>query len=398
MRKILLTAFLLGVALTSSRALADMITLKTGERVEGTIQSETDAEVTIEVQVSPTISDQRTYSRDEIASVSRTAPDDIEFQEIKNIKPDPQNSLAPAAYDLALARLREFLTKYPKSQHAWEIQANIEALQTEKRRVTIDKEVKYLGQWLNKEQAENRAVQIEALQLFNAMKDQAAHGDVAGALATFERIEKNGNGTRIFPDALEFARQLLPQLQQFLAERKRTLAYEQEEFKKTLAMQSEPEKSDTQRAYQREQAQYDATVEAALKSGSKWPPLILRSAKSIDELDKTAASEKQRLATIQPPVQKMRDSITLVDQAKSALYGNDLKTAESLLKSASTAWPQNEEATYYATQVAAALKAAAATPTPAPKPGASASPGAAKAGASPGAAKASASASASPKK
>lgn len=377
MRKLLLASVLPVVAVLApaGAARADTVTLVSGEKVEGVIKRETQAEVTMEVKVSAGITDERTMRRDEIAKIEKVPADELAYAEIRNIKPDPQRSYAPETYERILAALKNFQTKYPRSPHIADVQLDIDVFEKEKERVDAG-EVKYLSQWLSKEEAERRLVQIQGLAQFGAMQAQAARNDIMGALLTFEQLENARSNTRAYPDAVDLARQLLPRLLQEVKSRARTLAYQDTEFQKEVSMVSEPRKSELTDAYRREQAQFDAAI-AAAKSSSKWPPLMVRSAKSLDAVQKTAEAEIGRLATVN--TQKMRDSIILVDQARTAIGLNDLKEADSLLQRAVSLWSQNEAATYWGDRLKALQAAAAATPTPSksPSPLPAASPSAA---------------------
>ena len=57
--------------------LADTVTLKSGEKLDGKILNETDTEVTISVQVSATIKDERVVKREDIATVEKVQPDEV---------------------------------------------------------------------------------------------------------------------------------------------------------------------------------------------------------------------------------------------------------------------------------------------------------------------------------
>src|SRR6266851_2840676 len=89
------------------RACADIVTLKSGEKIEGKILNETDKDITIEYKVSASISDQRTVPRSDIASVEKPKPDEVLYEAVKNLKPGP-NSFRPDAYDTIVAQLKAF--------------------------------------------------------------------------------------------------------------------------------------------------------------------------------------------------------------------------------------------------------------------------------------------------
>src|SRR2546422_5610697 len=93
------------------RVCADIVTLKSGEKIEGKILNETATEITIEFKVSASISDQRTVPKSDIASVEKPKPDEVLYQTLKNLKPGP-NSFRPDAYDTIVAQLKAFTETY----------------------------------------------------------------------------------------------------------------------------------------------------------------------------------------------------------------------------------------------------------------------------------------------
>lgn len=364
MNKFLCRFLFLALLFGTSLVCADTITLKSGEKVEGKILRESTIDVTVEVKISAAVTDERVISKDEVESIERLTEDDIAFGEIKNIKPDPSSSLAAATYEQIVTRLKSFQDNFPGSPHRADVQTALDAFEAEKTRVDAG-EVKFRGAWLSKEEAEKVKTQIEAEQLFAAMKVQGARGDFSGALNTFVRIEKDGKGAAVFPDAVDFAKQVLASM---LAQVDRALAVRTQsdaDFKRLLDLSTDEKKTELMGIAKREQDQFDAVLAAAQKTGAKWMPLIPRSRKSLESLRQTIPGEITRLASI--PVQKMRDSNALIEQAKAAIAAKDLTTAESLVKEATTLWSDSEGAKRLTETLTAAKAAATPVPTATPK-------------------------------
>ena len=184
----------------AASAFADIVTLKSGEKVEGKITAETDAEITIAAKVSASITDERVIKKSEVASVSKDEPDLIAWQPLKALKLG-KNSLPAASYDAAINPLKGFAAEFPKSQFATEAQKIADAFSAEKKRVEAG-EVKLDDKWLSKDEAQKERYQINALIAFHYMKDQSTR-DMVGAMNTFDAIEKNFPGARAYPDAVE---------------------------------------------------------------------------------------------------------------------------------------------------------------------------------------------------
>ena len=120
----------------SASLCGDTVTLKSGDKVEGKILSETDAEVTISVQVTATIKDERVIKRDEIAKIDKVQPDEQAWALIANLAPGSE-SLERDEYDKVKAALGYFTGTFPKSAHADLAQSRLQQFTAEQIRVGL---------------------------------------------------------------------------------------------------------------------------------------------------------------------------------------------------------------------------------------------------------------------
>jgi hypothetical protein len=358
---LLITLFAIGAA----QLRADSVTLKTGEKISGTIKAESATDVTIDVPVSASITDERVIKKDDIAQVDKAQPDQIAYQQLIAVQPNPDLSLTPDEYDQILTSLNAFIKQYPGSTYLPEIQKLAGVFQDEKNRVEQG-QLKYMGEWLSKADAAGRQIQIDGIRYYDSMVQQAAAGDFVSAMQTYDVIEKKYVSTRSYPAAVQLARTVLSRLQQDLASRMQQVKADQAQLQQTILATAEPAKSNLIVSAREEQDRASATVAAAIRAGQKWTPLIPRSQVSVDTLQKTVTSEASRIASIQ--VEPMIASIQKVDAARSAFNIGDYKTADALLKDASTLWAQNEAAKYWSDRVKSKLASASPTPKATPKP------------------------------
>ena len=346
----------------AASAFADIVTLKSGEKVEGRITAETDTEITIAAKVSATITDERTIKKSEIESMTKDEPDVIAWQPLKALKLG-RNSLPAASYDAAINPLKGFATEFPKSQFAAEAQKIADTFAAEKKRVEAG-EVKLDDKWLSKEEAQKERYQINGLIAFNYMKEQSTR-DMVAALNTFDAIEKNYPGSRAYPDAVEYVQKFLPTLKAAVERQTKALAAQKAEREKSLAALTGPQKTALQDEIKREQAASEAAVAAAEKQGQKWLPLNPGTERSLQSLSSKISSEMQRLAAM--PVTKMRASVQAAESAKAAIAKKDYAAADAALTQASNDWSANEMATRLRAELQAAKTLAAAAPaTPEP--------------------------------
>lgn len=375
MRKVpLATALIFAVFCANTQA--DTVTLMSGEKLQGKIVSETSADVTIDVKVSAAISDERVIKRDEIKTIEKASQDDLDFEKIKGLKPDPLFA-DKAVVEQSINRLKAFQAQYPQSPHSGAVKSVLDDFQKEQDHLAAG-EVKYYGTWLSKSEAGKHKGQLNAVALFSSMKKKAAEGELVGALNTFDQLEKVGVGSRAYPAAVVYATQLISALSQQVARYQDKLKYDNTQWEQNVAITAEPQKSQIIAARNAEIEKYNSILDATQKSGVKWPPLIAASQKSLEAVAGAASSETTRLSSV--PVDKMNASLQKTDKAAKAFASKDYATADSLLKEATTLWSQNDDAIYLASQVADAKAAeakraeAAAKATPTPKPTATPAP------------------------
>jgi hypothetical protein len=354
------------VPLLTQSLLADSITLKTGETITGTIKNETDTEVTIEVPVSASITDERVVEKADIAKEDKVQPDEIAYQQLIQVQPNPQFSFSSQQYDQILSNLNGFVTSYPKSPHVPDVKKLIDTFLAEKQHVDTG-EIKYMGRWLSAQEAQTRSLQIQGMQYYSQMQQQAAGGDFIGAMQTFSALERTCFTTRSYPPAVLLAQQVVARIKQVLAQNAVQLKAQQAQLMQTIAATPEPEKGNLIAQAKAEQDRAAAVIAQSVRAGVRWVPLIPDSTVSIQTLQTVANSDAGRLNAINTA--SMQLSISKVDAARAAMDSGDLKKADDLLTQATALWAQNEDARYCLTELKAkALKEATPTPTPTPTP------------------------------
>lgn len=347
-------------AILCASAFADTIILKSGEKIEGKVIEETATELTVDVKVSAGVTDQTKIAKDTIAKIEKEQLDEVAWQSLKNVKLGA-NSLPATQYDTVMRPLQNFVTDFPTSAHKVEAEKTIAAFAEEKKRV--DAGEARLGQkWLTKEEVAKERYQINAMLAYQHMRGQATAGDLVGALNSFEQIDKNFGGARVYPDAVETAKSVLAGLKGAVDRAQQNYKLQQAEFEAGVKNAVEPQKSELIAARKRETAQGEAAVSAAERSGLKWPPLMLRSDKSISTLAQKISTESQRLAGIE--VVKMRESIKIAGEAAKQIAEKNVDGADESLRKASGLWSNNDVLKQLQPELAALRAIASAAPPP----------------------------------
>ncbi len=324
---------------------------------------ETESEVVVEVQVSPSITDRKTFPRAEVKEVRKTPPDQLAWEKIKGIEL-PKNSLEAADYTKLAAPLEEFLSTYPDSQHAPEVSKALEMIKAEQQRVLAG-DVKLEGQWIPMVEVLKRGNEIAAKKSLLRMKSLAAGGDLPGALNEYKAIEKNYKNEAAYPEAVDLTRQVVLALQGELARRKADLERYKAEFEQGLAVTPEHLKPGIINAARAQEAEYDAILAKAKQAGLEFPPLIPRSDKSLNELESGIIREASTLSRLD--VAPMHAAVALVKRAEDAIASGRLAEVGPLLDQAKQKWSeyagiarveaQVEEARAAAEEAAAAREA-----------------------------------------
>jgi len=318
-------------------ALGDTVTLKDGERIEGRIASETANDLTLEIQVSAGITDQRVVKKADVEKIDRIAPDETAYRAVMHLLPG-KSSLTPVQYEAVMKALRGFTTQYPESQHVAAVQRAILAFETDKKRVDAG-EVKLEGTWLSKQEAQKQRIHIGGIQAFNAMKSANAAGDAIGALNAFAVLEKNFSGTKVMPEAIPLARQILAALKPTAERALENTKVSKIEREKGFADAGPADRVEMMAAFQRDQAKADAALASATASGM-WPPFYVSSDKGLAAIIAKVAPEADRLEKL--PVAAMRESIKLAEKAGAEFANKDFTAATETLKEVTRLWPANE--------------------------------------------------------
>lgn len=354
------------VAILSTAALlcrGDIVVLKSGEKIDGKILSETSAELKIEVK-SGGIVDERTVAKSDVAKVEKASADAVAWQPLKNLQPGA-NSLPAGQYDRAIGPLRNFATQFPQSPNAADAQKALAAFEEEKKRVDAG-ELKLNGKWISKEEVQTERYQINGLVALNYLREQQARGDVIGALNTFDVIERDYPGARAYPDAVEAVLRILPVVKAQAAARVAQWPSEKEAQDKAIEAALEPSKSEMKAAGERERAANEKLIDAARKQGANWPPYLPKSEEAMRAIADRANNEQARLSGFD--LAKFRQSIQLAEKARQALAAKDLPAAEESLNQAQGLWDANELVKRASTELAAAKLAATTPPPPEEKP------------------------------
>lgn len=195
--------WLFAVMLAIASAAADTIKLKDGTVLDGTILSEDDHQVIIEVRyASGTITKQETVNKADIAELTRLTAEQKAYQATLKYQLDPNNSYPQAAYydQVITSVFRRFLADYPQSTNAGEVSGRIAQWEAERDRVAGG-QVKHQGTWMSTDEARPLIAEDRAQQLLEQARALISQGIFERAIQYIEDAVKTTRDSQRSADA-----------------------------------------------------------------------------------------------------------------------------------------------------------------------------------------------------
>jgi hypothetical protein len=322
-----------------SASLADSVKLKSGELIEGKVISTDATSVTIETQFSPTITDQRTIARTDIALLSVASDDEAAFAKLRDLQPPATALDTQACTDILDKQLRPFLAKFPTSTRVTDVKAIIKSFEADIARLQ-DGEKKVGGAWYSPEAYEAEKYQLDAEILFEAMQRDFAAKNYAAAMNDYDQLQRSYAGSAAYASAVPLAGKALKMLDQQLtfaiANLPQTLARRQAAIDRTPVEQRQP----IQAAVDAENARAAALAAAAQQSNQHFFAILPYDEKGLHAMQESSAQIAQQLAAVDE--QKLAKAAVLIKQVNEELAHNQLAAAQTTLSELGAAWPEYE--------------------------------------------------------
>lgn len=307
---------------------ADIVVLKDGKRLEGTVTDEKPDKIHMRYKLTAKIWDDKDIPRTDIVEIIKQKPEEVELIELKKELPTPDLMTAEKYENLIQDRLRPFVNRYPGSPEAAEAEKMIAQLQEEKEKVVAGG-IKMEGKWLSPDEAKGQSYNIKAYEIYTAMHNKAVAKDYAGALKEFEKMNPSAQQgyygaqqgptgytlSPYYPKAVEEVVAVLTnyqaQIEQMIKDQPTLVKNREEGLKKLI----EPDLSRTKAAIERDKEQWKSAFDAERKS-SKWYTPYKYDLPSLKTLSNSIIAEKTRLKAVDiAKVTKMNEIVGRVMQA-----------------------------------------------------------------------------------
>ncbi|GEP43768.1 PTPDL family protein [Brevifollis gellanilyticus] len=279
---------------------ADILMLKNGTKVEGTILEQNDQGVKMRYRLTPKIMDEKIFPMADIDKVVKQTPQEVEVIELRKLLPTPNLLKADAYEQIIQDRLRPFVNKYPGTPEAQEVEAMIAKFQEEKSMVS-NGQLKHEGRWLSPKEYKAEQWNIEAYLILASLREKTAKQDYVGALREFDRMMMPApayKGSTYFvqaiPEAITALEKWITSLDKMSAEQAQLDQARKEGLKKL----QEPELSKTKNAISDEYNKWRAAYDAERRQKLRWTAPYKYDLPSIQTAQKEAVQELTRLQTL----------------------------------------------------------------------------------------------------
>lgn len=173
---------------------ADVVVMKDGKKYESaTILSETADSVTFKYMLTPRIPDTRTEPKASIAQIVKQRPEELAIVPLRKLLPSEDLLTADKYEAIIQDQLRPFVSQYPGTAEAKEVEGIIATYDKEKVLVTGG-QLKMDGQWLTPEMVKRETRNIEAYRIRKAMNAAAEKKEWTAALAEWDKLDDRAEG------------------------------------------------------------------------------------------------------------------------------------------------------------------------------------------------------------
>lgn len=319
-------------------ALADTIKLKSGEVIEGTVKSETNNSITVEVQFSPTIIDTRIIAKSDVEAINRLSKDAAAFYTLDAIEM-PATIMDASVYNTVKARYAEFLRDYPDSDRAVDVRERLSEIEANEERLSQG-EVKFDGSWLSASDYLAEKYQIDAAVLEAEMKRMVEVGNPGGALNLYEDLKKSYPHSIAFADAQPTARKAVSDLERRLEFELNNLPIKLEARALTVERTALADRERVRRALENEDARLKSIAADAKSAGRKFFEISSIDKAGLEQMRKSVDDVKRdlsrpELAQLEAKARTARAAIRQASEGEAA-------TARAALDNLAASWSQYE--------------------------------------------------------
>jgi len=282
-------SFVVAATMGISGSWADKITLSNGDVLKGKVLEETDTEYILEVFITSTIKDRKTFKKSEVESIEAEAPDKKPFEELADILPTPDRLPAEEYKALIDLKVRPFVDRFPKSKHIGEVKRMLATLEEEYERVESGA-VKLKGEWIAPEDWNANAYELDAQIEVEKVRLAAQRNNYRGALLAYETLEKAFPHSEALAEAKDIVRAILPVYSDQISRLAENAKAKQIERDKGIEAMPLRDAQRVRKVLAEKQARYEMALADARKNRSKWLPVDEYDERGLKSVERAIAS------------------------------------------------------------------------------------------------------------
>lgn len=229
---------------------ADIIVLKSGEKLSGEILREVDGKYVVEVRVSASIKDEKIIPRADVTRIEKEAEDEKAFRSIADLVPAP-DLLSLENYVVRIEKLESFLKNHPNSVRAKQVKQMLDTLGVEHDLVMAGG-FKLGNELVTSEDYSADALAHDSRIAEKKIRDAVARGDFLAALRMHDEYELNFGVSERSADLSALIVQVMGAYQSKVAESLASLESRLQEREDGLMRMSPEDKLKSERAIREE--------------------------------------------------------------------------------------------------------------------------------------------------
>lgn len=279
------TIALIGILLlVSPAASADTIILKNGTRYQGRIVKEEGDRYLLQIQVTPSIKDERWVAKADVEKFEKENVAAAEFAELKKLTDTP-DLLDVDDYEVRIRKLRAFIDQHRTAKESTEAEKLIKTLEAE-RDTIAGGAIKLNGRIIPPGEMKSDAIGIDAAIMGKQFERAAAGNNLLEAVRLYEKLETNFMGTTAQAAALPVCAQLLGTYQAQINRSVATLDARLKERDIGLERMPAADRERAKRIFAQQADAFAQQTALEKEQGTKWL--------SVDPFDKTSLDSAQR--------------------------------------------------------------------------------------------------------
>ncbi len=277
---------------------ADVLTMKNGEKLEGTILREEGDHYVVEVQVTERIRDEKLVPRAEVKKIEKLPEYEKAFAAIADLSPAPE-LLSKEGYEERIEKLKEFIEAFPKSPKNSDVEEMIKSLEEEMALIEGGA-IKFGEEIISADSYEANAYEYDALIAEKRIRDAVGRRDFLGALRGFDSYETRLGTPEGHAGLSSLMVQVLGAYSTSIAESLAGLESRLAARVSGLARMSPDDRAKSQRALDAELSQLAERFLQEKSERMKWITPHAYHKESLEEAHRQAAAEMTRLDQREP--------------------------------------------------------------------------------------------------